>query len=600
MELLFPQYSYDTDSFFQERLFSMSEDELLELETMFMDIPMNLMSRQEVLARRITHSKFFTNGENLDKIDIVCLLMLHVPYITVKGLQMLKIFDNKDNIYKFLAYNTYSEKNKKGKFRAFNLSGNKVRKAYTLTSCGRQHILDMLPPKYISSGIIISEKSTAGQSMHDSMCCNLYHKLISDTWFPYFNWYSTPFFSDEKDFRENIGTLNSIPDKDESGLKPDAFIQTLGEIATYIYLEQDLCTERTAYLTEKIKKYQDFFSQQGISTCSVSTLLFSIYTDADTKGKRIKNRINSDGTATKMQRIYKELKLFHGTMTATKGSNVTIHDMISQLHKLIKSASSSEVSSTLNSYRLMYALLNNILRNNPNARDFEDVGQHVKNHIDARNHNRDIAHCDISQKVYEKRYQTLLEIVDTLPEFQAQLRKGLKFIVKDTFELDDLNTSMLYEYKSEILTKKLLPTAKRTLGDITLTFSTETALLVDDDLLLCNHCKCNENNSVHLVFENISADIGALYRLKTFVQRYDRFSGSNEQLFIYILVSTIQDAIKFNESTHENETIVERYCNPSTATRAKANIMFMYLCYEEKDGLKKPFVIEQNGDIMYI
>ena len=62
----------------------------------------------------------------------------------------------------------------------------------------------------------------------------------------------------------------------------------------------------------------------------------------------------------------------------------------------------------------------------------------------------------------------------------------------------------------------------------------------------------------------------------------------------------MEDIIKFNEEIYENGTVTERYAKPQDATKPKTNISVAYFCYGKDTRLQKPFVLDNEGKIVFL
>ena len=121
-----------------------------------------------------------------------------------------------------------------------------------------------------------------------------------------------------------------------------------------------------------------------------------------------------------------------------------------------------------------------------------------------------------------------------------------------------------------------------------------------DDVYLCNQCEFENHPLILVAVENISADLGAWYRLQHFISRAEVFPQKEKNMYIIVLASNIEDIRNFNENIYEYSTVAERYCDEDTPTKPKNNVQFLYSCYEKQEDMDKFFVLDKNGTVHYM
>ena len=599
---LYETYKKEDDVFYTDvaDYTQMSEKELEEYESIYLDLPKELMTDNEMLLRRAFHTKWLTHGKVISSAYTVRLLLLCVPYITSEALCRLHIFANDKSAGRFLSANLQSPKNKNGYLRAFAIQGGRIRKGYTLTASARQELLSQLPDAYIQTKLATSKKACTGSNMHDALCCNMYYYLLSDYTFPYFEWYNAPYFDSVKSFKENVDAMTRIPTAGTSGFRPDAFITTLTQNKHYFFIEQDMGTESTTRLAEKFTNYANMFDTQSVEETRETTIIVSVYVESgyDGFGKNSADVFQEKGTTTaRLKRNCDNLLFYISAVTEEHADVVTVSELKTKLLTTIDTITGKHSQMLENHYRDIYLLLDEFIANHPNAESIEDLEKYLDDLITEKNIKKQRQEQIKAGMLLSSRKKTLRNVVESIPELQLHLQNGLRMPIIETGHPEELNKVLLTHHINDVLEKQLLPCVSEKLG-LQGKYTIMQAINFGAGIHFCNHCTYEMAPEKYLVFENISADISAWYRLKNFISRVD--SMPKDEMYIFILASSMEDIIEFNSDIYEKETVAERYTDPKNAIKPKSNICFAYFCYGEDTEMQKPFLLDREGKTVFL
>jgi len=250
MYKLYEIYDEEQDIFFHDTCCYNSMYEIEEYKKMCEQFSEIMLLDTERLMRRAFKSVWLTNGNELSEKQCVGLLLLFVPYITTNSLYELRFFDTLEQASSWLSHSVFSEKNKRGFLRSFPTGCTNIRKAYTLTAAARENLLEALPKKYVETSIRTSDAALTKLNCHNAFCCHLYYWFLSEYEFPYFEWYSAPFFDDNFSFLENVEKTNG-----KAALVPKKFYRfSSGCICENIAETGTLLFYRTRYVYRKADK----------------------------------------------------------------------------------------------------------------------------------------------------------------------------------------------------------------------------------------------------------------------------------------------------------------------------------------------------------
>lgn len=597
---MYNNYSYNKDIFFQQKLTEYTQQELLEYEKLFLTDNFEHQTERERIIRRLLHTKFFSFGEELTNIDLICIILLHVPYITTKDIEYLNICASPVSIRGFLFRYTQSENNKKGKLKSISINSDNlstIRKAYTLTPAARLTTEQKFASDYLSKYTIQSPKiSAANYFLHDVMVLHIFYYLLADIKFPFFRWISSPFLEYGVSISESLKNSNrSLPGKEQKGIRPDAII-SLSDEESYIYIEQDMCTESLNTLVEKLERYATFFGYQDLSEHCISKIYFSVYCDTGLKkrfgGKKL--------SPTNLSKLCVEIKNLLSLLQSERPqSHVTLYDVLKKLNTFLDDETFRK--SNPGQYRKfghMQSILTDLYRKNETAKTIEDLNEYINSSKLHSMNLKNIEHMENSQDKFKKRLSILRKAVEKSTNFQTYLLNGGRLVVSDCNYLNNTPILLMEDYFETVLLKKIVPAINKKQFNVNLLYYYEIALMVtmDDgtDCILRNHLMDKNNTHFHLCFENLSQDIGAEYRIRKFLE-HQFIKG--EQIFLYLLVSNFEDALSFNNSF--NPTIVETFAHKQNCLLPASSICISYLCYNNIENLTKPFGIDYNGKIIY-
>lgn len=593
---LYETYTKEDDVFYTDvaSYNNMSDEELQEYEEIYLELPDILMTNNEMLLRRAFHTKWLTHGKLLGNAQTVRLLLLCVPYITAEALCRLQIFTNDKSARKFLSANTQSPKNKKGYLRSFAISGGRIRKGYTLTASARQVLLAQLPEKYIKTKLATSKKACTGTSMHDALCCNLYYYLLSDYAFPYFTWCNSPYFDSAKSFVENVNTMTMLPTTGTSGFRPDAFVKTLTKHKHYFFVEQDMGTESAARLSDKFMNYVKIFDTQTIEDIRKTTIIISVYAESGYNGfgKNSADIYRERGTTSaRLKRNCNDLLFYISAVTERKYDNITVSELKNKLLSNIDAQVGKHSKMLNNHFYDIYLLLDQFITKYSGEESIEELVKYLDNLVAEKDIQKQVYEQEQGDIIFSARKKTFRNVVESIPELQLHLQNGLRMPIIETGQPEELNTVLLTHHKNDVLEKQLLPCVSKKLG-LQGKYTIMQAINFGAGIHFCNHCTYEMDPEKYLVFENISADIGAWYRLKNFISRINAMP--RDDLYLFVLASNMNDIYKFNEEIYENGTVAERYANPKT------HVFFIYFIYQNNEIIQTPFVLDINNETVFL
>ena len=600
MYKLYEIYDEEQDIFFHDTCCYNSMYEIEEYKKMCEQFSEIMLLDTERLMRRAFKSVWLTNGNELSEKQCVGLLLLFVPYITTNSLYELRFFDTLEQASSWLSHSVFSEKNKRGFLRSFPTGCTNIRKAYTLTAAARENLLEALPKKYVETSIRTSDAALTKLNCHNAFCCHLYYWFLSEYEFPYFEWYSAPFFDDNFSFLENVEKTNgkaALVPKNSTGFRPDAFVKTLQKQEHYYFIEQDMCTEKPIRIQEKFQRYVKLLATMPQEELPFVSIIFSVFIDSPDlsmlNASEIR-RVKKTSTIASIKRNCDNVQLYVDTLSTVQ-NNITVSDVF---NSLIQSMQTCQDKKMLNKYTKMYELLSDFL-DTCETNTIDDLKSYMEKIIEKAKEEKKQDKRLLEHTAFLSRKKGVENAVSELSEMQQFFLDGMRFVQIKTFSAETLKLVFLYEYRTEILEKSLLPALMDKLplsGEYEIHDIAKIGTGTDEYIFL-NHVIFRQNPS-QMVFENISNDLGARFRVKRFLQDVTTFPDGF--LYIVLLVSSLEDAYDANKNLlGAGQSIARRCAPPGKATVALSNILVLYVCSEPVKDMPKftPFALTQKNKI---
>ena len=587
--MLFDKYNKNDDPFYKKQLKIYSETEIEFIEKTCLDIPVSQLTQMEVILRRILLSPYFSLNEMISAKDFLCILLLHVPYVTKSYLVCLGIFQTETAIRKFISRNTCSEKNKKGILRSYNLTGNTVRKAYALTAAGRNYAKSLLPEEYVEK-YINTPGSTSGNS-HDVSLLSLFYRLVGDSSFHYFRWHTSPLIKEGASIHDALAN-SGILEKEERGLKPDALIENV-EFNDYVFVEQDMGTESKGILTEKFNRYADFFKTMKMNEQFNYQIVFTVSTDRSRSSfinSPVTPNAAQEHSASKLKRIKKEMFNFIAALDEDEPDISGLKNILSD--KLKDDNLKKKYPASYNTFLQLRSVLETITDEKPSAASIDDIREYFDNLIGGQNELVSAMAEWNSENLKNRRKETIREAVMS-SELKQCLLNGVNVICLNCSNLTDLHGIFIEEYMKSHLNRYAIPAInKKVFRDNSLCYEYDpaTALMAGKDryFILRHSFVMKGHSNIHLIFENISDNIAGECRVRNLLSHPD--INESYVVYLFLLVNSIQEAIDFNSSFDVplNKTFGNQ----------EGNIHVSYIDYTEKK-LSKPFYFNKSGSITY-
>lgn len=555
----------------------------------------------EKVLRRLYHSRWLTAGADFEIRSILQWILVKIPYANVDSIKRLGVFENPKNASAYISKYICSEKNENGFLRVFNTQANRCRKAYTLTNAARQETLYELP-EVIQKQLASTKKMSSAANVHDAFCCNLYYYLLSDFGFPEFDWHFGTYFNFSKTFSETLSSdKDAFIQSNARGLKPDAFIETLEEIPSYYFVEQDMNTERAGRLSEKLENYIKILSTMTPEQVNSTTFLFQIFIDSKAQSRKRSTGNKSDRLLpAQLKKLSIELAVFvHSSNSGYTQPVSEIKDLL--LEKMDTSMVPRHGEAIKNQYTGMLAIISEFQEKHSSNKEgtVSDLFKFIDKQLDSQQQSvveKDRAYTD---RILTNRKKAIRKIISEQPAFQNYLRNGVRFMVTDTFYPEELHYALLSDHDDGVLSNVLLPRLGTVLG-LKGDFSYVPILQIGN-VYLSNYCTFDQHPEMIITVENISTDLGAIYRLQNFIERVDVFPQNDKKVCFLILASNMNDIREFNETAYKQGTVAERYCDEKDAKKPKNNIQILYSIYSsDEKNVEKFFVLDRKGQVCYV
>ena len=600
--MIYETYNPDKDPFFNDICVNneLTKEALTVYADTFLDTRKQNTKQSELLLRRAFHSCWLTQHNKVSSAMTIRMLLLCVPYITQEMLSWLGLFSEK-SCKNYLSKQIYSSENKQGKMRTFNLQGSYCnKKAYTLTAMARQELLSQLPEEYKSKHLTTSDRSCYSSNTHDALCCNIYYYLLADMHFPYFVWHNVPFFDKKKTFQESLDNNIRIPESGTTGFRPDALIRTLERNERYLFVEMDTGTESNQRISEKIDNYVTFYTDNAKGIEALSTILFSLYIDCNEPGyPRIASKIGKirKNTAASMKRACNELLMYIDTLTNECETKLNTKELLSKLQQR-KKTNHKHHKMIDNHMTDMYEILKNFHEKYPEEEDITSLITYLDELVTERGLDANKHTASMEDNMFLARKARLKKIIENNTELQHLMTKGLRFVVTKYNYPHEINNVLLTHHTEDVLEKKLLPSVAEVL-DLSGNSVISHGISLGGGIYFHNHCVYEDNPELNIVFENISSDLSAWYRLKNFVSRFSKLPA--ERLCIVILASSMEDIIKLNSEIYgDGLTLSSVYCSKKNCKVPANNIQLIYYCYSTDKEFKQPFVLNDDSEKVYL
>lgn len=566
-----------------------SETELEFIEKTCLDIPDARLVSMEVVLRRILLSPYFSLNEMISTKDFLCILLLHVPYVTHSYLASLDIFPTEAAIRKFISRNTYSERNKRGILRSYNLNGNIVRKAYALTAVGRNYAKGLLPDEYVKEHIHLPG-SVSGNS-HDVSLLSLFYRLIGDSNFHYFRWHNSPLIKEGASIHDALND-SGILEKEERGVKPDALIDNV-EFNDYVFVEQDMCTESRGILAEKFSRYADFFKNIELNEQFNYQIVFTISTERSRNSfinSPVTANVVQEHSTSKLKRIRKEMFNFIASLDTDEPDISSIKNILSD--KLKDSNLKNKYPASYSTFLQLSYILDDVIDENPSAVSTDDISKYFDRSIGGQNELNSVMSDWNSENLKNRRKEIIREAAMSsglLPYFL----NGVNLICLNCSNLTEMHGVFIEEYMKSHLNRYAIPAINRKIfreGSLSYEYEPATALMSGENsyFIMRHSFTMNGHSNIRLIFENISDNIAGECRVRNLLSHPQ--IDSSQLVYLFLLVSSTQDAIDFNSSF--DEPLNKTFGNQDR------NIRVSYIDYTEKK-LSKPFYFNKNGSITY-
>lgn len=550
----------------------------------------------ETIMRRAFLTKFIGEGLCLDVRYASSLLLLCVPYITADALVRLDMYENPNLARTYLSYYQKSSKHTKGILKSFDTGYDRIRKVFTLTPEGRQDLLLDLPKEYQEKYLQTSDNSGSSSNVHDAFCCNFYYFLLSDSNFPFFRWYSIPFFEEEKKFGEIIENMPIIPrltPAKKSGLRPDAFVQTLETTPKFLFVEQDLNTERASRIKDKLDNYGKLFLNQTPDERKNSTIVFSIYAESDRMKKQKGKKKGKSLTKLRKELDFLHLYLYEILPKQVTNKPITVSSARETIYDIINKFIGVKKNEYFNNFIVVQEMIEKYRDEYPNEESIDKLYEYCEDMVDAVAAETREERIMADTKIFNKRKE-VLRAAAAESSLTTYFTAGVRLLVLETLNPSEFNHVLLAEHKDDVLENVLL-----SILEDKLELKKENRVIlpeiqIESNVMLKNCCQYKEEyETYNIAIENISVDLSAWYRLKHFVEQVEHYSDT---IYVVVLASNIEEIKNFNNTLYDDSTIGERY-----EEKKGTGVQFVYMCYDSTNfAYQEPFVIDENNVVCYL
>ena len=550
----------------------------------------------ETIMRRAFLTKFIGEGLCLDVRYASSLLLLCVPYITADALVRLDMYENPNLARTYLSYYQKSSKHTKGILKSFETGYDRIRKAFSLTPEGRQDLLLDLPKEYQEKYLQTSDNSGSSSNVHDAFCCNFYYFLLSDSNFPFFRWYSVPFFEEGKKFGEIIENMPIIPGLTpamKSGLRPDAFVKTLETTPKFLFVEQDLNTERASRIKDKLDKYGKLFLNQTPDERKNSTIVFSVYAESDRKKKQKGKKKGKSLTKLRKELDFLHLYLYEILPKQVSAKMITVSFASESIFDIINKFTGVKKNEYFNNFIAVQEMIDHYREKYPKEESVDKLYEYCESMVDSVAEETREGRLKADTKIFNTRKE-VMRAAAAESSLTTYFTAGVRLLVLETLKPEEFNHVMLADHKDDVLENVLLPVLEEKLELKEENRVILPEIQITSNVMLKNCCQYKEEyETYNIAIENISADLSAWYRLKHFVEQVEHYSDT---IYIVVLASSMDEIKNFNNTVYENSTIGERYDE-----KRGTGIQFIYMCYDSADfTYQEPFVFDENNVICYL
>lgn len=561
-------YQREKDSFYLSLLDEGYDDlDIMDPSTM-------TFSHQQFILSRIINSPYLMYNESITAMDIISLILVHVPFVTKAHLDKLQLL-SESGLTNILSR---AQSNRKRPLLKSLYVGSDKMKIYYLPYDVKNDKITSLPDEYISTHkLSTSDRITSsGNYAHGISLISLYMHWLSTPEFCHFEWFSPVNMQLGSSIEDCLLLKSTIQ---SNALSPDAVARDI-EHDRYLLIEQDMRTESQAVLQDKFNRYVLHLLSQAPQKLATLSMLFTIQT-------QVSKPSSTRPTSLTPGRLSSAYKLIDYAMH--ENPSLTITEMMEDLDEFMNNPSDGASATVRNRKSLMYRFLLEVIKFNPDATALDDAKQYLDYSVQQQNKQKERRAYIMQQKLYRSRIDVIRKAASRSVGFDKLLKKGFSLYSVSTAAFTDLPYLLLREYGTidtlmQIAIDKHIMSTFKALSYEPLATITNDA---NEIFYLRNSIKSIEHPNVNFIFENISQDLGGYTRVSNYLVNG---AETSHYTFLYLLVSNENDAYEFDNKFHVSTT----YYDGEDPYRALTNVHIVYFCYQIEKSIYEPFIVSNN------
>lgn len=550
----------------------------------------SVLPREDVILYRMVRSKYALDSF-ITRPQLLMLLLLHMKTITLKQLTFLNICEfstaqtRMSMLRSLLARLCKNNVDNEAQINS-NFIGNKTReKFYTLTYTGFVAAYSLLPDAYLDAQSIsidyhaYSLSSTNGA--HDIYKNDPYYVLLGDTTADHFRWYDSPVLSYGTPIYDNLN--KTFKKATTTSLRPDGLVADLEKEDHFIFIEQDMLTERQSVLYEKFLAYANYFNEEiKSSSLPGRTILFNMSTEKRPSPQ--KRAINYKDKYYDVLSILSSVSLSIGSteLEALRNAFIKLQQQVSSNKERFLAARYTECIDTID-YAIkdkandLDSLKKSLTKRYRNQQALQETKKTNLNTIQYAKRQNNLINIFTGGKDKHPLYQLFMSGLSFCCSNSSTIGNTLKYTLLDTYSW--INT----EFRALLNKFMMFPLIEEPCKPIT--------WIVNQHQYTFPHC-LDDKRCVFgpIVIENISDDISGYLRCKDFCENY--VEDKTPRSFIF-LVSSIVDAINFAKETN----CISMFCDETVPLRAKGSVKIGFYCYGS-DDIKEIFVLDGKNNVV--
>lgn len=554
--------------------------------------PLAITPRYRIYTKLLkTRYSINQNGEDLTNTELVALLLLHYGSITSEQFRMLSL--SKDE--RFLYNMAYVSHKNKGQYPIEARSAGGVNKIYVLKSAGYNHINGKLPRKYIKANNISAVKMSAGRAAneHNTKMLDIVYATIADG-MPPFYWYGYTDIRFARSIKGNVLLPGLTPEQKaaENYFTPDGIMEFKRGITNYVFVEQDMNTERAELLVEKNRKYGRYFEQN--SEASVVTMLYNVSLNARNKYSISACHPAKDGAVSEREIVRRYIEKAEGNVYEAykkMRENYTKWELRERADRKPRHFDS--------------ALVHLVQLQEDSGKPWDEITQEdlreyfeTVEETNLEQYRARAAETGLRNRMYDVRNSILTALRDEDKVLRRAVYAGLSMVVTTTDDyikykhhLLPMAQGMPVDYQESLYDE---------LAGITVPHSyeyTSCGEFVDGNdvkYVLRNHSVARNSKGLSFAdfyVEEISADLAGNMRAAHFLYNCGRL---DRPTYFIMLTATDDDALTLMKKTGA----AERFLSPDDPRRSnRNNLIIAFVNYVSDD--KRLFTIGRSGKKMY-